>query len=159
VDLRVLRLEPGWESSIPWDIAGLQSAVQAHGTVDDSLGQDQGWTVEIAIPWAAMADSIGGGGRPKVGDAWRLNLYRIERKAGRQAKAQIDSLSHQLSQVREQSKGKKSKKPEDQAAQLRARLDSLYEHFHQQTEYTAWSETYQRGFHHPARFGVVEFAD
>ena len=31
-------------------------------------------------------------------------------------------------------------------------------HYHEQTEYTAWSETYQRGFHHPARFGAVQFA-
>ena len=29
----------------------------------------------------------------------------------------------------------------------------------EQTEYTAWSETYTRGFHHPNRFGAVLFAE
>lgn len=137
VDLCIHTLKPEWDSSIPWDIAGLQSAVQPYGTVDDSLNADQGWTVEIAIPYSAMAKDIKGGSQPKLGDSWRLNLYRIERKAGRQVRSEIV-----------QSKGQKS-----------ARLDSLNKIYNDETEYTAWSETYNRGFHDPARFGIVEFGE
>ena len=100
--------------------------------MNDSLALDWGWTAEIAIPWAAMADSVTGGGRPTAGDVWRLNLYRIERKGGRNLKSRLNDL------------------PDS---------DPLRQHYHEQTEYTAWSETYQRGFHHPARFGAVQFAE
>ena len=56
VDLRIIRLQPDWKSSIDWDIAGLRTAVAVRGTVNDARDQDKGWTVEIAIPWSAMAD-------------------------------------------------------------------------------------------------------
>ena len=148
VDLTVQQLTPTWEADMDWDIAGLQTAVRVQGTVNDSTSQDRGWTVEIAIPWAAMADRIGGGGRPNPGDTWRLNLYRIERKAGREAIRQIRVLQEQLSKGGDESK----------EARVQERLDELSAHFESQTEYTAWSETHQRGFHHPERFGVVQFA-
>ena len=79
-----------------------------------------------------MADSVTGGARPTAGDVWRLNLYRIERKGGRNLKSRLNNP---------------------------AVPDSLHQHYHDQTEYTAWSETYQRGFHHPARFGAVQFVE
>ena len=132
VDLLIYSVEPEWHSSKDWDIAGLKTAVRAYGTVNDSLALDRGWTAEIAIPWAAMADSVTGGARPTAGDTWRLNLYRIERKGGRNLKSRLNDP---------------------------ATPDSLKQHYHEQTEYTAWSETYQRGFHHPARFGLVQFAE
>ena len=43
--------------------------------------------------------------------------------------------------------------------EIRTALGPLREHHHQQTEYTAWSETFQHGFHHPSRFGVVQFVE
>ena len=132
VDLLIYSVSPEWHSSKDWDIAGLKTAVQTYGTVNDSLALDWGWTAEIAIPWAAMADSVTGGARPTAGDVWRLNLYRIERKGGRNLKSRLNDLPGS---------------------------DPLHQHYHEQTEYTAWSETYQRGFHHPARFGVVQFAE
>ena len=153
VDLNILQLSPTWEADRDWDIAGLQTAVLAHGTVNDSLSLDQGWTAEIAIPWAAMATRIGGGDRPSPGDTWRLNLYRIERKAGRRVMGQIRLLQGEIAQM--------SDTPELQAkrAELQERLSLLSAHHESQTEYTAWSETHQRGFHHPQRFGVVQFEE
>ncbi|MSR82947.1 MAG: hypothetical protein EXS58_08480 [Candidatus Latescibacteria bacterium] len=137
VDLVIHTLKPEWDSSIPWDIKGLQTAVALYGTVNDDKA-DQGWTVEIAIPYSAMAEGItGGGAAPKVGDSWRLNLYRIERKGGRQVRSELV-----------QAKGQKS-----------AYIDSLSDLYNDQTEYTAWSETYTRGFHDPSRFGIVEFGE
>ena len=37
-------------------------------------------------------------------------------------------------------------------------VSNANEQYGDQTEYNTWSETFQRGFHHPARFGVVNFA-
>jgi hypothetical protein len=37
-----------------WDLAGLRSAVQVQGTINDNTDIDKGWTVEIAFPWAGM---------------------------------------------------------------------------------------------------------
>lgn len=165
VDLRILRVQPEWASSIDWDISGVKTAVQVQGTVNDSLSEDAGWTVEIAIPWSAMADSIGGGGLPLIGDTWRLNLYRIERMGGRSLKARIDALNQQIAELWKESgvqdkeveklDGKQRKKLED----LQATLKPLRERYDEETEYTAWSETFQHGFHHPARFGVVQFVE
>ncbi len=55
-----------------WDIAGLRTAVGKHSP---------GWTVEIAIPWGALADA-GVRNAPNYGDVWRVGLYRIERPGG-----------------------------------------------------------------------------
>ncbi len=65
---------------ISWD-AGLKSAVQVKGTVNQRTDKDQGWIVEMAIPLAAMKDAPNM--PPKPGDKWRLNLYRMERPAKR----------------------------------------------------------------------------
>ncbi len=163
VDLIIVQLAPTWESDFDWDIAGLQTAVQTYGTVNDSLGQDEGWTVEIAIPWAAMAARINAG-RPSPGDTWRLNVCRIERKGGRELMSQIRSLQAQIEQILEDagvdSPEQLSPELQEKRAQLQEQLDPLADHyFNRQTEYTAWSETYQGGFHHPTRFGVVQFAE
>jgi hypothetical protein len=165
VDLKIHQLHPEWKASIEWDIAGLQNAVRVQGTVNDSLSRDLGWTAEIAIPWTAMAGQIGGADRPKPGDTWRLNLYRIERGGGRNLKLQIDALNRQAGPLRRQiealAKGGAKEKKKLQAAlePIEQQLKPLQERYEQQTEYTAWSETFQRGFHHPARFGVVQFGE
>lgn len=61
-----------------WDIAGLRSAVRLEGTLNDPRDRDRGWSVEMAIPWAAFAD----GGRtavpPRPGDRWRINFSRVQ---------------------------------------------------------------------------------
>jgi hypothetical protein len=61
-----------------WNIEGLRVAVALDGTLNDPRDHDRGWTVEMAIPWSAFADS----GRtvipPRVGDAWRVNFSRVE---------------------------------------------------------------------------------
>ena len=177
VDLLIYSVSPHWHSSKEWDIAGLKTAVQAHGTVNDSLRFDRGWTAEIAIPWVAMADSITGGACPALGDIWRLNLYRIERKAGRALKGQLDALEAEAAPLRDEIEslwqgaedrnrdrlddGRREKlyALEERLKPIMERLTPLQHHYRQQTEFTAWSETYTRGFHHPARFGAVQFVD
>lgn len=175
VDLRIFSVVDEFRSSKDWDIKGLKSAVRAVGTVNDSAATDLGWTVEIAIPWSAMVDSIGGARKPVVDDQWRLNLYRIDRGAGRAAKSRLDALSAQARPLqaqqrdllasqqvksRDQLKGKARQRYDQLEAQLEpltAQLEPVSKNYEEQTEYTAWSETFQRGFHDPSRFGVIRF--
>lgn len=175
VDLLIYSVEPEFNSSVEWDIKGLKTAVQTYGSVNDSSDEDTGWSVEIAIPWSAMGKEITGGEKPSIGTNWRLNLYRIERKGGRSAKEQIDALAKAAAPTRAAIAAlwEKSGLQEGQRDQLTAKtlatlrsleqklepLENAQELFGNATEYTAWSETYQRGFHHPARFGVVRFSD
>ncbi len=174
VDLLIYSVEPEFRSSVEWDIAGLKTAVQTYGTVNDNSDVDQGWSVEIAIPWSAMASDIPGGQRPTPGTDWRLNLYRIERKAGRQAKLALNEMADASQAINQaiaalwEESGvavgqRDGLSPDAQRtlADLERQLQPLRdanERYGEQTEYNTWSETYQRGFHHPARFGVIHFA-
>jgi len=56
-----------------WNAAGLRTAVHVEGTLDRRDDQDTRWTVEMAIPFAALAPT-----KPRAGDSWRLNLYRYD---------------------------------------------------------------------------------
>jgi Carbohydrate family 9 binding domain-like len=114
-----------------WDIKGLQTAVSKHAT---------GWIVEIAIPWASLADA-GATAAPREGDRWRVGLYRIERPGGPSRAARIDELQKKLAGA---AKGEQT--------ELRKELESLQA----SSQALAWSPT-RRSFHDPERFGVVEF--
>lgn len=61
-----------------WDIAGLQSAISLDGTVNDASDEDVGWSVELAIPWAALAELSDASLPPKPGDRWRMNFSRVQ---------------------------------------------------------------------------------
>ena len=63
-----------------WD-PKLKSAVVVKGTIDKKDDKDEGYTVEIAIPWAAFSK----GAKqlpPKSGDTWRMNLYAMQENSG-----------------------------------------------------------------------------
>ena len=60
------------------NLAGVRSAVRVHGTCNDPRDVDEGWTVEVAIPWASLALFA----RevpcpPQDGDVWRMNFSRV----------------------------------------------------------------------------------
>lgn len=61
-----------------WEIPGLRKAVWIDGTLNDPAGVDRGWSVELAIPWTALAEFAGRPVPPSDGDAWRLNFSRVE---------------------------------------------------------------------------------
>jgi hypothetical protein len=63
-----------------WDFPGLRSAVQVQGTLNDNTDLDQGWTVEIAFPWAGMTH-LANGRRlpPEDGDEWRIFFGRFQK--------------------------------------------------------------------------------
>jgi len=60
-----------------WNSQRLKWAIKVDGTVDGKDG-DREWTCEIALP---IADVVTAPNLPpRVGDRWRLNLYRVEQR-------------------------------------------------------------------------------
>ena len=65
--------------------SGMITAVTMRGTADKGGDTDQGWDVEIAIPWLAVKgreDTMPISTPPKVGDRWKLNVVRVDKKTG-----------------------------------------------------------------------------
>ena len=59
-----------------WDCPGLKLKTNLNGTLNKSSDTDKGWTVEMAIPWKAVAVSFD---HPlKAGNVWRINFSRVE---------------------------------------------------------------------------------
>jgi len=62
-----------------WDLKGLRTAVHLDGTLNDPRDTDEGWSVEIAIPWRALKECAGGlACPPAADDAWRVNFSRVQ---------------------------------------------------------------------------------
>lgn len=68
----------GGKAQNSWDIAGLKTAVKVTGTLNNPTDQDQGWSVEMAIPWRALAKYAHRPAPPADGDRWRINFSRVE---------------------------------------------------------------------------------
>jgi Carbohydrate family 9 binding domain-like len=64
-------MDLGWSSRA-------RHAVRIDGTLNDPRDVDRGWTVELAIPFAALP----GAPHPRKGDEWRFNLYRLRQPPG-----------------------------------------------------------------------------
>lgn len=60
------------------ELAGLRSRVLVRGSVNDPRDLDIGWTIEMALPWAALAEHAGRRVPPSDGEQWRLNFCRVE---------------------------------------------------------------------------------
>ena len=61
-----------------WDLPGLRTAVHVDGSLNSWKGQDRGWTVEIALPWAGLQWLAGGRTLPpRDGDVWRMDFSRF----------------------------------------------------------------------------------
>ena len=61
-----------------WEVPGLKRAVKVLGTINQPDDVDTGWTVELAIPWSALAAKAGRPTPPSNGDQWRINFSRVE---------------------------------------------------------------------------------
>ena len=61
-----------------WDINGLQTAVTVWGSVNNPLDEDQGWSVEMALPWAVLKEATRDKVPPLDGDQWRINFSRVQ---------------------------------------------------------------------------------
>jgi hypothetical protein len=61
-----------------WDIAGLQSAVDVRGTLNRPGDKDEGWSVEIALPWKILREASASRKTPQPGERWRVNFSRVQ---------------------------------------------------------------------------------
>ena len=61
-----------------WEIAGLQVGVDVRGTHQRPGDRDEGWTVELAMPWKILREAAPDHRAPKAGDRWRVNFSRVE---------------------------------------------------------------------------------
>ncbi|MHC4092908.1 MAG: carbohydrate-binding family 9-like protein, partial [Planctomycetota bacterium] len=68
----------GGKADTSWDIDGLEAAVFLQGTLNDPSDRDDGWTVELAIPWRALAEHAPEGRAPRAGEEWRMNFSRVQ---------------------------------------------------------------------------------
>ena len=63
-----------------YDMAGLKTAVNLDGTLNDNSDIDKGWSLEIAIPWSSL--KLLSNGRtipPTNGDIWNMFLGRFQK--------------------------------------------------------------------------------
>jgi hypothetical protein len=63
-----------------WTIIGLRTAVSLGGTLNAPGDVDQGWSVEVAMPWRGLARCSHQEHAPADGDQWRVNFSRVEWK-------------------------------------------------------------------------------
>jgi hypothetical protein len=61
-----------------WNINGLQARVDVKGTLNRPGSPDEGWTIELALPWKTLKEAAPGQRRPTSGDRWRINFSRVE---------------------------------------------------------------------------------
>ncbi len=59
-----------------WDINNLKTAVHINGTLNDPNDIDEGWSVEIAMPWDALLEASGKNKVP-AHEFWRINFSRV----------------------------------------------------------------------------------
>ena len=60
---------------IPWNCEGLQLAVGLDGTLNKEDDTDRSWTVEMAIPFKALALNFT---NPREYSTWRINFSRVQ---------------------------------------------------------------------------------
>ena len=64
-----------------YDLPGLKTAVSLQGTLNEPSTVDEGWTLEIAIPWESLVHLADGRSLPPVdGDTWKIFLGRFQKK-------------------------------------------------------------------------------
>jgi len=68
----------GGKADNGWEIPGLRTAVHVQGTLNDASDRDEGWTVEMAFPWKALAEFARKPAPPHPSDEWRVNFSRVE---------------------------------------------------------------------------------
>jgi hypothetical protein len=74
-DARFVSRRSELETAKKWE-SGMTTAIDVRGTLDDDSDKDQGWSAEMKIPIANLANV------PHVpvqkGEVWRFNVYRLE---------------------------------------------------------------------------------
>lgn len=83
-------LNTGWDLFLPkpykdggdadnsWEIPGLRTAVQVRGTLNNPEDRDEGWNVEIAIPWKVLGEHAHRAAPPDEGQQWRVGFSHVD---------------------------------------------------------------------------------
>ena len=82
-DLLMLRPYRDTISKLPhyvfnWNLPGWKTATSVQGSINDASDTDEGWTVEMAIPWSALKELAQPKRSPKDGEYWRINFSRVD---------------------------------------------------------------------------------
>ncbi|MDO8682145.1 MAG: carbohydrate-binding family 9-like protein [Armatimonadota bacterium] len=78
---------PGdWKPSARWNSRGIRWKTRVLGTLNKRDDRDTGWVVEMAIPLRECAPT---GAGVRVGDIWRAQFFRIDRKTLGDANAEF----------------------------------------------------------------------
>lgn len=80
-DLEMISASP-WQGDFEWDLDGLETRVHPR---TESSGTTTGWAATAFLPWEGFRSLLSARGvalPPKVGDAWRFNVFRIKRPGG-----------------------------------------------------------------------------
>lgn len=81
-DLRMIAPWPDKKGDIEWNLDGLETRVRLEKTPG---GETRGWTATAFLPWkglASLPSTRGVALPPRPGNAWRFNVFRIERPGG-----------------------------------------------------------------------------
>jgi hypothetical protein len=77
----LLLARPYRDSVVPsfsWNCAGMEHGISIEGTINDPSDIDTAWTIELAIPLAAISDLVYKYVLPEAGDQWRINFSRVQ---------------------------------------------------------------------------------
>ncbi len=89
-EFEINALNTGWDLFLPkpykdggkaqdeWEIPGLRTAVHLRGTLNNPADKDEGWSVEIALPWKAFEAFAHRPTPPQAGDQWRVGFSRVQ---------------------------------------------------------------------------------
>jgi hypothetical protein len=61
-----------------WDIREIKYALDIRGTVNDPSDTDEGWSIEVAIPWKVLEECASHPGPPKDREIWKVNFSRVQ---------------------------------------------------------------------------------
>lgn len=61
-----------------WNVPEWKTAVTVQGTINDPTDEDEGWTVELAIPWKALIELARPKQIPEEATQWRINFSRVD---------------------------------------------------------------------------------
>ena len=81
-DVRMVSPSPHKEMDLAWNLEGIQTRV----TPWKESGRAVGWTATAVLPWAgfrSLPSAAHAHLPPRPGDAWRFNVFRVERPGGK----------------------------------------------------------------------------
>ncbi len=70
----------GGNAVVGYDIHGLRSAVSVCGEINTPSPLNKSWSVEVAIPFAAITECLPDKRPPKAGEYYRMNFSRVQWK-------------------------------------------------------------------------------